>query len=598
MSYNGIDGELTTNRPEATSEPQEQTPVEPRLPPEILLQVLLSPSLSPVLSPTPLTNTTLHCLLSVSRLCNACAQRQLHSVLILPRHVRDFHRYYDRQRLLGFPGALDYSTRAIFSSLDDVSRLTFNSAGWEAKFLRLLHILGPGVRHLSLWHSESRVLLKDAGQVRKFNPIAGQEQKPFGHSGTTMTKAPATSQKANREGGGGGGALGSIGPSWSWGQGDTEDVDFQDSMDEESEIDDEDEVATSDKASGSQPVDTRAELAATRERARQQMPMWLRRELETKPTAEVLRIHRAHLSLYGDESLFESFGDPTNHAAASKRADNRPRDRRRLKGCRPEYLSLVLSLPLFENQSPDRFSSLLVFSRVKELDAYFPVPAHAPKLAGLVAHLRGRGLKRLKIGTLHASLVLALPPFSTVQAGTMERRQKQKEQAARYALAVGAEEGSNNSQNAASASAGPSSVRINLTRALSAILQDPDLSDALNWEFTGKHTQEPWVLERAFTEAAVRSGRGGAGGGSMSSSSRDAATAAGAERPGPAVDSTPRPSPVVDQDGIELIRVKVIQRNQTFHGRLRERKDDFVERCMGMGHGVWSRWGVWDEADD
>lgn len=92
----------------------------PRLPPEILLQILLSPELSPTLHPSPLTFSTLQSLLCTSRLCNHCAKEQLYSVIILPRRVRDFRRYYDKEREKGWPGI--GLCKGLFCALDDVSR--------------------------------------------------------------------------------------------------------------------------------------------------------------------------------------------------------------------------------------------------------------------------------------------------------------------------------------------------------------------------------------------------------------------------------------------------------------------------------------------
>lgn len=91
----------------------------PRLPTELLLQIFLSYALSPVLSPTPQTYSTLRALLATCHLARDCARQQLYEILILPRRVREFRKYYDTERDRGWIGA--GRTRGLFCALDDVS---------------------------------------------------------------------------------------------------------------------------------------------------------------------------------------------------------------------------------------------------------------------------------------------------------------------------------------------------------------------------------------------------------------------------------------------------------------------------------------------
>lgn len=91
----------------------------PRLPPELLLQIFTSPNLSPITSPSPLTYQTLQSLLLVCRLSHGCAKQHLYEVLVLPRKVRDFRRYYDKERNKGWKGV--GLTRGLFCALEDVS---------------------------------------------------------------------------------------------------------------------------------------------------------------------------------------------------------------------------------------------------------------------------------------------------------------------------------------------------------------------------------------------------------------------------------------------------------------------------------------------
>ncbi|CDR87333.1 uncharacterized protein SPSC_00459 [Sporisorium scitamineum] len=139
---------------------------QPSLPPEVLERVVrhLQPG---VLIGDPVAHVTLIRLSCVSRLMRYWALEALYSVVILPRHVREFRKWYSRsvkaQPAYQFAGF----TRALFCSLDDVSALTSFSAGWDHELLRLLHYCGPSLTHLSLWRSESLALLRDPGQVRE-----------------------------------------------------------------------------------------------------------------------------------------------------------------------------------------------------------------------------------------------------------------------------------------------------------------------------------------------------------------------------------------------------------------------------------------------
>lgn len=145
--------------------------------------------------------------------------------------------------------------------------------------LRLLHYCGPYITHLSLWHSESRALLRDSGQVR--------------------------SQRR----------AGALQPAWTWGEGGDE------SLEEEPALSVQDEE---------------------RERRRREaMPGWLRKEIELNPTGEVAR----------------------RHAPPAQKQPTRPRG-----GCRPRSLSLVFALPIFDNEEPELFSAMTIWTRVEELD--------------------------------------------------------------------------------------------------------------------------------------------------------------------------------------------------------------------------------------
>ena len=108
--------------------------------------------------------------------------------------------------------------------------------------------------------------------------------------------------------------------------------------------------------------------------------------------------------------------------------------------------------------------------------------------------------------------------------------------------------------------------RINIAAALAKMLEDRDVRECLHCELAGRHAdvEATAALERLLVRIASDS----AGAVSVSSTH--------------------------DADGIERIRTKVIQRNQLGHGRLKERKDDFVSRALGHSQGIWAKCGMWE----
>lgn len=92
----------------------------PRLPPELLSHILsfLAPS---SLANDPLTHRTLSALACVSHLTRHWALQVRYETLLLPRHVRDFRKWYARIRGTQPPFVCAGYTRGLFSGLDDVS---------------------------------------------------------------------------------------------------------------------------------------------------------------------------------------------------------------------------------------------------------------------------------------------------------------------------------------------------------------------------------------------------------------------------------------------------------------------------------------------
>lgn len=139
---------------------------QPSLPPEVLERVVHHLQQG-VLIGDPIAHRTLVRISSVSRLMRHWAFEALYSIVILPRHVREFRKWYARSVKAQPASQFAGYTQALFSSLDDVSALTSFSAGWDHELLRLLHYCGPTLTHLSLWRAESMALLRDPGQVRE-----------------------------------------------------------------------------------------------------------------------------------------------------------------------------------------------------------------------------------------------------------------------------------------------------------------------------------------------------------------------------------------------------------------------------------------------
>lgn len=165
------------------------------------------------------------------------------------------------------------------------------------------------------------------------------------------------------------------------------------------------------------------------------IPQWLRSELEHAPSEQVAKQHAAHFP----------FTPRTNTAELW-------RERPRPRACTPRYLSLVMCYPFFENEQPERFSNMVIWSRVEELDVY--MAADPPKSLFLLARLGHTHIRRLRVSSAHASLAIET-----------------------------------NGQ-------GPSQWS-NACAALDALVSSSDLAQALVHEFAGRFIHEPAVLEIA-----------------------------------------------------------------------------------------------------
>lgn len=204
-----------------------------------------------------------------------------------------------------------------------VSRLTSFSSGWEVELLRLLHYCGQRVTHLSLWHAESRSLLRDAGQIRPETP-----RLPDGRRSSYAKQVPP----------------------WAVGQ----NMPFTDSSASSSSGDESDSGSSAsedEKVRANAALHARREAAAARERARAQPPKWLTAELAASPDAA--RRHRAHLPSEPMEDI-------------SSREAKARRKQKSTYGCEPKAVSLCVGSPLVE--SAESWPRMKIWARVEEVD--------------------------------------------------------------------------------------------------------------------------------------------------------------------------------------------------------------------------------------
>ena len=72
--------------------------------------------------------------------------------------------------------------------------------------------------------------------------------------------------------------------------------------------------------------------------------------------------------------------------------------------CTPRFLSLVLYYPFFENERPDLFARMVLWSRVEELDVYLSMEPR--KSLHLLACLVHTPTWRLRVSSAHATLAI------------------------------------------------------------------------------------------------------------------------------------------------------------------------------------------------
>lgn len=218
--------------------------------------------------------------------------------------------------------------------------------------------------HLSLWTSETRALLRDPAQIRGPRVRASQ---PGIYTVAHVIKANAARRRSVAR--------------------------MLRHMNQGRLIQGDALRAIPLKADFSQrdEAQTRAEMAAAKERARQTLPNWLRNELASKEAADdVKRRYKAHLSAdareyqHEREAAQEAHRQLAEHDRSALEALHRQAQAVQLHdqddrsdeeadveidwACMPLRLSICPSFPLHEHEEPLNFARLSIWTRLEELD--------------------------------------------------------------------------------------------------------------------------------------------------------------------------------------------------------------------------------------
>ena len=241
------------------------------------------------------------------------------------------------------------------------------------------------------------------------------------------------------------------------------------------------------------------------------IPRWLQAELDSAPADQVAKQHAAHFP----------FAPRANTAALW-------RDRPRPRACTPRYLSLVMSYPFYENERPDLFANMIIWSEVEELDIY--MAGDVAKSLYLLARLGETKIKRLRVSSAHASFALEVE--SSADAEPSEER--------------------------------PQPRWTNACAALDELVTSRELAQAFVNEFAGRFMDDPLVLETA----CLRRLEGEPPAGAWSNAPLEAELAARRKR--------------------LAVRLTLTQGNQAIWGKLKHRQWDFRERAQYGRPGAWS----------
>jgi hypothetical protein len=523
--------------------------LKPRLPPELLEQIVREYAL-PCVYGDPIASSTLAACSLVNRTFRYWSLSAKFAVIVAPRHVRDFRKWYTKSQndMQGF-------NRALFIALDDVSKLTSMSAGWDVEMLKILQQQGPHLLHLSLWNSETRALLRDPAQIRgarvrtsassadgritvadvmQFNGarrknikrMVRQMRKGKLIQGEALSAIPLKSDFTNRN-----------------------------------------------------EAQTRAEMAAAKERARQTLPNWLRLELASKEAAkEVKRRYKAHISADAREYQHEQEAsrqarkmmneedlralETLTQQAESFNFDDSESEDEGERGdvevdwaCMPEKLSICPSLPLHEHEEPLNFARMTIWTRVKELDVFVSVPSEVPRCLELISSLVASPLIKFRFSSINASLLISLTQIG--QQGGDEGLQQPD---------------------------------INIAHGLQRVLKSHVLRSLLFDEFNNHRIPDIGMLERAIS-SMIRNSTCTSAMQTESNQEQDKASTKGKKDPRTSLASSLAFDKTLsndNRDAPQFVRVKILQGNQAHYGKLKDRRQDFLIRALGNGSDPWN----------
>lgn len=546
---------------------------QPRLPPEILEQIVRELALPCTYGDIIAASTLASCSL-VSRTMRRWALDARYGVVVTPRHVRDFRRWCKKAQ-----GEMQGHSRALFIALDDVSKLTSLSAGWEVEFLRLLQQQGPHLTHLSLWTSETRALLRDPAQIRgpRIRMKTLQDGETSLHVCEVMKdnarrrKNVARMLRRMRQG--------------RLVQGEALSA-----------------VPLKTDYSKRSEAQTRAETAAAKERARQTLPKWLRDELDvanrasdagnrnvsnSKSTAsEIKRRYKAHIAAEAREYIHEQ------NAAREARQGMMARELAAIDAlsitdvphpthrygedssdededveidwvCMPTKLSICPTLPLHEHEEPLNFARMSIWTRVRELDVFVAIPSEAPRCLELIASLVASPIEKIRFSSIYASLLVTLRG-QTVTATSHKHQTSTLLQ-----------------------------PEVNIAGGIQSILKSETLRSLLFYEFTGHHTDNIALLENAVANviAGCHSSRLAVQEEVKVEAPAVFLTGRSNKREGGLASSLmsikPHDQPITCQN--EDVNVRILQGSQGHFGKLKDRRQDFLSRSLLTQADTWTQ---------
>jgi hypothetical protein len=192
----------------------------------------------------------------------------------------------------------------------------------------------------------------------------------------------------------------------------------------------------------------------------------------------------------------------------------------------PIKLSICPALPLHEHENALNFARMTIWTRVQELDVFVAIPAEVSRYLELFSSLIASPIAKFRLSSIYASLLIAIETESNGQPC------------------------------------------FNLAKGLGRVLNSQALSSLLLHEYSDKHMDIVSILETAIASAIV------------SASEKEDVRSFDDElrnRGGLAKDIS------VDS----RVRVKILQRSQGHWGKLKDRRQDFLNRTLHLAQDCW-----------